>query len=50
MLGSASGFGTKNKTLKYNDDGSLTILRMSAFSVAIGGKADMVYCSAHVCF
>jgi len=23
---------------------------MSAFAVAIGGKADMAYCIAHVCF
>jgi hypothetical protein len=23
---------------------------MSAFAVAIGGKADMLSCSAHVCF
>jgi hypothetical protein len=25
-------------------------LHMSAFAVAIGGKADMTYCSAYVCF
>jgi len=24
--------------------------RLSAFAVAIRGKADMAYCSAHVCF
>jgi len=23
---------------------------MSAFAVAIGGKADMPFCAAHVCF
>src|SRR5262245_17013987 len=26
------------------------LLRMSAFAVAIGGKADMTFCNAHVCF
>jgi len=25
-------------------------LRMSAFTVALGGKADMTYCTAYVCF
>ena len=25
-------------------------LRISAFAVAIGGKADMAYCTAYVCF
>ena len=24
--------------------------RLSAFAVAIGSKADMAYCTAHVCF
>jgi len=26
------------------------VVRMSAFAVAIGGKADMPFCAAHVCF
>jgi len=25
------------------------LLRMSAFAVAIGGKADMTFCGAYVC-
>jgi prepilin-type processing-associated H-X9-DG protein len=27
----------------------MTICGMSAFAVAIGGKADVAYCDAHVC-
>jgi hypothetical protein len=26
------------------------LMRMSAFAVAIGGKADIGWCTAHVCF
>jgi len=28
----------------------MTVCGMSAFAVAIGGKADMTYCGANVCF
>jgi len=28
----------------------MTICGMSAFAVAIGGKADIAYCIAYVCF
>jgi len=28
----------------------MTVLGTSAFAVTIGGKADMAFCSAHICF
>ncbi|MGA7407818.1 MAG: hypothetical protein WBW67_24005 [Pseudolabrys sp.] len=31
-------------------DLTFQVSQMSAFSVAIGGKADMPFCTAHVCF
>jgi len=35
---------------KRTSRADMTVFSMSAFAVAIGCKADMAYCGAHVCF
>jgi len=34
----------------FGGKADMTFLRMSAFAVAIGDKADMTCCAAYVCF
>ena len=34
----------------FKSKADMTICGMSAFAVAIGGKADMTFCTAYVCF
>jgi prolyl-tRNA editing enzyme YbaK/EbsC (Cys-tRNA(Pro) deacylase) len=56
MSGAMSAFGPK-QTLAialhesaFGSKADITNCGVSAFSVAIGGKADMPYCAAYVCF
>jgi len=51
-----SAYGPKPTSLvaphisAFRGKADMTICSMSAFAVAIGGKADMPFCTAHVCF
>jgi hypothetical protein len=44
------GADARRKTHQQARAREMTICGMSAFAVAIGGKADMGWCTAYVCF
>jgi hypothetical protein len=51
-----SAFGPKRTSLvaphmsAFGGKADMTLMRKSAFAVAIGGKADIAFCGANVCF